>query len=91
MKSTGRAPPRERANTYQASGKGAALKKTMPAISKEPSKISGGFGDSMFDAEREPSESQGQTSFNQERSQDLSHTFGDESSLNGPRDDSNYS
>lgn len=67
----------------------------MPAVSKEPSKISVGFGDSeLFDAERAPSESQGQSNdFNQERSQDngFSRTFGDESSLNGPRDDSNYS
>lgn len=58
MKSTGRVL-RERANTYQVPAKEAVLKKTMPTVSKEPSKISGGFGDSMFDAEREPSESQG--------------------------------
>tara|TARA_B110000305_G_C18784543_1_gene335483 strand:- start:19 stop:192 length:174 start_codon:yes stop_codon:yes gene_type:complete len=57
MRSTGRSKvPRERANTYQT--KGATLKKTMPAVSKEPSKISVGFGDSeLFDAERAPSES----------------------------------
>lgn len=86
MRSTGRGP-RERALTHQT--KGQTLKKTgqIPTVSKQPSKISGGFGESdMFDAERAPSESQ-VAPYNHE----MQGTFGDSSSLNGPRDDSAYS